>query len=303
MLSPKVTTLLSVARTCNFSRSAEELSLTQPAVSQHIKALEGELEVQLFNRSQKEPRLTEAGKIAVAYARKMRALYQELFRELEDERRDVRRLTVGMLPTAEGSLMPRILADYGSNHPKLHISILTDTHKNLCDKLRSGEINLAVLESAVSDPNFSTILLDTDYLVLAVPVQSPLAKKNMVTLGELRQERLILRLPGSGSRSLFEAALATAGERIDAYNVILEADNNAIIKELVQAGFGVSVIPKSACGDSVRRGTIRALPVENLTMVREISLVYHRDFRHTGLIEDISGLYNDALRKSISSPQ
>jgi len=298
MLSPKVMTLLSVAKTRNFSRSAEELSLTQPAVSQHIKALESELEVQVFNRSQKEPRLTEAGKIVVEYAKKMQALYTGLLQEIEDEKRDVKRLTVGVTPTAESSNISQILAMYGSEHPNLHITIISDLLKNLYEKLRYNEINLAIVEGTVSDPMFNSILLDTDYLVLAVANNNPLAKKSMVTLGELKKERLILRLPNSGTRRLFEESLKTSGDSIDSYNIILEVDNNNTIKELVQSGFGVSIISKSACNDFVRAGRFKILPVENLSMIREINIVYHRDFRHVDMLNDIANLYNDTVKKT-----
>lgn len=298
MLNAKVDTLLSVARTLNFTESAAELSLTQPAVSQHIKALEKELDTVIFLRGRKALKLTEQGRIVVDYAKKMRSVYDNLIQELADEKRHVKSLTVGVTPTAESNSISQILAIYCSEHPDLHITILTDTITNLYDKLLSYELDLAVVEGSIPDPAFHSILLDTDYLVLAVANDNPLANKSIVTLGDLKKEKLILRLRDSGTRTLFEQGLRNMGDSIDAYNVILEVDNNTTIKELVQAGFGVSVIPKSASEDFVRKGKFRVLPIENLSMVREINIVYHRDFRHIQVLQDIAGLYNETVRSA-----
>ncbi|MDL2220782.1 LysR family transcriptional regulator [Eubacteriales bacterium OttesenSCG-928-N14] len=292
MLDPKLSTLLSVAQTMNFTRTAEELSLTQPAVSQHIKALEKELNIRIFNRSQKELILTEEGRITVEYARKMRSLYHNLQLDIEDEQRSLKRLTVGVTQTAESSAISQILAIYGSENPKLHITIITDIIKNLYDKLRSYELDLAIVEGTVADGDLNSILLDTDHLVLAVANDNPLSAKSMVTLAELKKEKLILRLPDSGTRTLFEQSLHSSGDSINAYNVILEVDNNNTIKELVQSGFGVSILSRAACEDYVRKNKFKVLPVENLSMIREINIVYHRDFRHVDMINALANLYN-----------
>lgn len=295
MISPRILSLLSVAKTRSFTKSAEELSLTQPAVSQHIKALERELDTRIFLRGQRELRLTEEGEIAVSYAKKMYALYLNLQQDLRDERNQIRRLTVGVTPTAESSSISQILARYVNENPSLHITIISDHIKNLYERLASYELDLAIVEGVAADPAFNTILLDTDYLVLAVANDNPLAKKSMVTLAELKKEKLILRLPDSGTRTLFERSLEQNGDSIEAFNVILEVDNNRTIKELVMANFGVSIISKSACSDFVRKGKFKILPVENLSMIREINIVYHRDFRHVAALDDIAGLYNDTI--------
>ena len=115
---------------------------------------------------------------------------------------------------------------------------------------------------------------------MAVSNEHPLASRPSVTIDELRRERLILRLPSSGTRTLFDANLESRGMSPDDFNVILEVDNIATIKDLVRRNYGVSVLARSACMDELRKGKIRMLPIEDLTMVRQINLLYHHTFEH-----------------------
>ncbi len=146
--------------------------------------------------------------------------------------------------------------------------------------LRSYEIDFAIVEGRIADPKIRYLLLDTDYLVLAVSVNHPFAKRGMVTLNELKKERMILRLPESGTRNLFVAHLESNNTGIGEFNVILEVDNMATIKDLIRRDFGVSVLPKSVCLDELKKKKIAVLPIENLSMIRAINIAYPEDFTH-----------------------
>ena len=113
------------------------------------------------------------------------------------------------------------------------------------------------------------------------------------SIHKLCREKLILRLPDSGTRSLFISALETHNLHLNDFNVVLEIDNIATIKDLIRRGFGVSVLARSACMDELGKKKIVALPIENLTMMREINLVYSRDFDHPELVRDIVRCYNE----------
>lgn len=293
MIDSKLETLLSVAESLNFTETARRLNMTQPAVSHHIKLLEEELGIRIFNRTEKRLILTDEGKIAVRYARRIKNLYGTLKQELEDDKKRIRRLTIGVTPSAENNIVSQVLAIYGTEHPNIHITVISDTIKNIYDKLRTYEISIAIIEGSLAHPEaFNSILLDTDYLVLAVSNDNPLSSRNVVTLEELKQEKMILRLPDSGTRSLFENSLIGKNQALSSFNVILEVDNNAVIKELVRGNFGVSVISKSSCIDEVRKNKFRILPIENLSMVREIQIVYAKDFAHAEVLNEIARIYH-----------
>ena len=300
MLNSKLETLLKVYELKSFTRAAEQLSMTQPAVSLQVKQLDQELNVRIFNRSRGELSLTGEGEIVLKYAKRIKMLYKNMEQRIEDERRRVTRLTVGITHTAESNLVAEVLAKYCSGNEGVSIKIISGTIKNLYEKLKTYEIDLAIVEGKLMDPDFNSLLLDTDCLVLVVSNNNSLAAKNMVTINELKREKMILRLPNSGTRNLFISHLESQNMSIDEFNVILEVDNIATIKDLIRRDFGVSILAKSACLDELRKGKITVLPVENLSMVREINIVYHRDFEHTDMLQDITRLYNESARLYMS---
>lgn len=291
MIDPRIETLISVCETKNFTKTASLLNLTQPAVSQHIKSLESELGIKLFLRSEKSLQLTQEGAIVLKYAKRIKTLYASIITAIADEKRNIKSLAVGVTPTAENNIISEVLAKFAAEKGNTHIRIISDTIKNLYDKLKTYEIDIAILEGSIVDKDFNSILLDTDYLVLAVSNDNPLSKKSMVTLADLKKQNLILRLPGSGTRNLFESHLKSHNESLNSFHITLEVDNISTIKDLVQHNFGVSILAKSVCENEVKKGKFKILPVENLSMIREISLFYHKDFSHIDILDDITNLY------------
>ena len=299
MIDPKLYTLIKVYETNNFTRAAEQLSLTQPAVSQHIHQLEKELNIKIFARGEKNLKLTKEGEIVVKYTKRILSIYQNLQQSLHNRKHLIRQLTVGITHTSESNSVVEVLAKYCSNNDGVRIKIISDTINNLYAMLKTYEIDLAIVEGKIPDPNFNSILLDTDSLVLAVSNNNKLAKKNMVTINELKKEKMILRLPNSGTRNLFLSHIESNNMTIEDFNVILEVDNIATIKDLIRRDFGVSILAKSVCIDELRKGKITVLPIENLSMIREINIIYHCDFEHNDILRNIIKVYNDTVKLNI----
>lgn len=299
MISQKLETLLKVNEFKSFTKASQALSLTQPAVSQHIKQLEEELEIKIFNRTEKELKLTSEGEIVVKYAKRMMTLYQNLQEAIKNEKKQVKHLTVGVTHSLENNIISSVFAKYCQEKSDIRITIISDTIKNLYSMLKTYEIDLAFIEGKMVDNDFKSILLDTDSLMLAVSNKNPLSKKMLATLADLKHEKLILRLPNSGTRSLFESHLESNNEVLDSFNVILEVDNISTIKELVQNNFGVSILSKSACNLDIKEKRFKLIPVENLSMVREINIVYHKDFEHQSILNDINKIYYDMQKSNI----
>ena len=297
MLDPKLDTLLLVAEKKNFTRAAQVLSLTQPAVSHHISQLEQELGVRLFVRGNGDLMLTPEGETVLRYVRRMKALEKKMAEELQEAGKRLTRLRIGITHTAESSIVAEVLARYTNENPGISITIVTDNITNLYDMLENFELDLAVVEGRSTRPELSALMLDTDYLVCVLANTHPLSHSSMSTLDEIRQEKLILRLPNSETRVRFEAALAASGESIADFQVILEVDNVATIKDLIRKNLGISILARSACMDELRKGKLTALPIENLSMTRETNLVYHRDFAHKETLQDILALYKKQLRE------
>ncbi len=296
MIDPKLYTLLAVVEFVSYTRAAEHLSLTQPAVTQHIKQLERELDVKIFNRVGSEIKPTNEGNIIIQYARRSIALYQNMQQSILDEQRHIRRLTVGVTHTSESNAVAEVLGKYSAKTPGTSITIISDSISNLYDMLKNYQIDLAVVEGKIQDSSINSLLLDTDSLVLVVSNNHPLAKKSMVTINELKKEALIIRRPSSGTRNLFTAHLESNNMSLDDFNVILEVDNIATIKDLIRRDIGVSILSRSVCLDELKKGKITVLPIENLSMIREINILYHNDFKHIDILQSIMREYNKVVK-------
>lgn len=295
MLSVKLKTLLAIAEQRNFTKAAEQLSLTQPAVSHHIRQLEEEFGVTLFVRGKGGLKLTSEGEIVVHYARRMAALYDRLQSDLASAEKRITRLRVGITHTAESNLTTEVLAKCSGNASGFSITILTDTINNLYTMLENYEIDLAIVEGNTSNRALRSLVLDTDFLVCVMSTDNPLSRSAMVTLEQLKKERMILRLPSSATRILFDSTLRSLNDSPDNYNIAIEVDNIATIKDLVRKNLGVSVLPKSACVKELRKGKLAALPIENLSMVRETRIVYSKDFAHMDILQEITKEYQQTL--------
>ena len=296
MLDHRIITLLTVCEQGSFTAAAEELSLTQPAVSHHIRQLEEEWNIRIFHRKRGSLLPTESGKTAIRYAKRAAALDAKLRRELADASRNLTSLRVGITQTAESGLAAQMLAKYSAEHEGVNIMIVTETINNLYTMLSDYQIDLAIVEGRVSDPHIHSVMLDTDYLVCVMSNNNPLSKRSMVTLKELEKERMILRLPDSDTRNLFVSNLESLGLYIEDFNVVLEVDNIATIKDLIRKDMGVSILARSACMNELRKNKLTALPIENLSMVRETNLLYLRDFEHTDILQDLTKLYGEMSR-------
>ncbi len=292
MIDTKIVSLLKVVETGNYTYASRELNLSQPAISQHIKGLEEEFGIKIFERANKKLMLTREGEVLVSYARRMQSLDKQLKRDLSRGQTDALSLNIGITHSIESSVVSEALAEYASRHKGITITLLTETASGLKEKLRSFEIDFAITDSKIVDSNFRSMLLDTDRLMLMVAPEHRLADKTSATIEDVKEENLILRLPHSGTRDLFMASLAGMNMSIDEFNVILEIDSIATIKDLLRRGYGVSVLSRSACMDEIRKKKIISLPIENLSMIREINFVYSDTFNRQDVLTEISDIYN-----------
>lgn len=291
MLDNKLRTLLTLLSVGSYTKTADALHLTQPAVSHQIKQLEQEYGIQIFRKGKKGLNPTPEGEILIKYARRVQALDQGVRQELEDSRRHLRRLSVGITTTLGEYLVSQIFVDYCNEHPEVSINIYSDSLNHLHTMLSLYQLDLIIVEGAIQSESYVNVLLDTDFLCLVVSPQHPFATRTAVTLQELKRERFILRTQSAGTRTLFEEALLRQGENIRDFNIVVETDNITTIKELVSAGLGVTVMAHSACRQEERAGKLSLVPVENMNMPREINIVHRKDFEHAEILRDILAIY------------
>lgn len=163
--------------------------------------------------------------------------------------------------------------------------------------LENFELDILIIEEKPTNPDFNFMVIDTDMLMCMVSSQNPIAQKPAITLNDLKKQHLILRLPTSATREKFANSLEAIGESIDNFDVIIEVDSISTIKNLVKKDVGVSILSKSACMKELRKKSLVALPIENLSMTRETTIVYHKTFNHVEIIERIATAYQEIAKQ------
>jgi len=292
MIDPKTKTLLTLAEVGNYTKTAKELSLTQPAVSHHIRQLEEEYGIRVFQSGKKTLSLTPEGEVLIKYAKRLTAIEQRLRYALEDSKNSVQRYNVGMTATVGEYVVSQLFVTYCSEHPDVHINIVTENMNTILGKLESYELDWAIVDGRVPAESCESILLGSDYLCLVVSPMHPFAKRKSVNLSELKNERFILRSPTAGTRALFEKYLTDHAEYIRNFNILIEIDNINTIKELVYSNLGITVMSHSACREEEASGRLVTVPVINFNVTREINIIYHHSFEHTEMLGEIRRIYN-----------
>lgn len=291
MLDSKIMTLLTLVDCGNYTKAAKKLHLTQPAITYQIHQIEDDFNIKLFHKNKKGLLLTTEGEILVKYARRAMAIQKNCLEALEDSKTNVRHFVIAATPTAGEDIVPQMLAEFCHRHPKTHIHLLMDTIRNIQKLLKQYEADIAIIDGRMSSAKYQSVLLDTDYLCLIVSPKHHLAQNASVSLADLKQEKFILRSKGAGTRTIFENYLATNLENIKNYNIMIETDNLATIRELVAENMGVSILSHSICVEDEKKGRLKLIPLENSTMIREINMVHSKDFNHPEILQELQQIY------------
>jgi DNA-binding transcriptional LysR family regulator len=258
----------------SFSRAAEQLGLTQPAVSLQIRSLEKRFGRQLLDRSGRSVEPTEAGRRLYRRAQRLLALEEQLVEEVVAETDGELRGTVeiGASTGPGGGVVPLLLCEFQLRNPEVEISLSVFDTQRVVELVADRELELGVVgaarrhRSVVFDPLFR------DEVVLVCAPGHRFAGKKL-SLEQLRDEPLIVMQEGAGVRQVIEDELRQAGVRLRDFDVRLELGLQESVKSAVAAGYGVSFISRSAVEAELAAGTLAAAQVEGVEPSREISLV------------------------------
>jgi DNA-binding transcriptional LysR family regulator len=258
----------------SFSHAAEQLGVTQPAVSLQIRSLEKRLGQQLVDRSGRRVEPTEAGRRLYRNAQRMLALEEQLLGELAGDAEGALsgRLEIGASTGPGGTVLPLLLCEFQRRHPDVRVALSVSDTQRVVDQVARRELELGVVGAArrhravVFEPFFR------DEVVLACPPGHAFAGRT-VTLDELREEPLIVMQEGAGVRQVIEDELRGVGMRLRDLDVRLELGLQESVRSAVAAGYGVTFISRSAIEADLSAGTIAESSVEGLEPAREISLV------------------------------
>lgn len=264
-------TFVRVAALGNYSRVAEEFHLTQPGVTQQVRALERHYGVRLVDVVGRRPLLTEAGRFLAARAQELLGNVAAIEHEMtEFAQARGGRLQIGATLTIGSYVLPGMLARFASAYPAIQVSVETANTAAIAGQIESGELGLALVEGPLEDERFSIVPFQHDRLCLVVPSDHRLAWQGPIAARELDGESFVWREQGSGTRALAEAALASVGVRPRA---VLELHDGEGVARAVEAGLGVAILSTLVVERGLAAGRLVLVEVKDLDLRRTFRLV------------------------------
>ena len=272
-------TFLAVARRLSFTRAAEELHLTQPAVSMHIRKLERAIGATLFDHIGRRVGLTATGQVLSAYAERVLALEDELRASLADLD-DVCQgpFAIGTSTTIGISLLPDLLRRFVAEHPLVTLHVRIGMGFEIVQGLLDGQLDVGIMTGEVDDERIEAEPVAEDELVLIVPPGHRWAEVASVGPHDLIGEPLLMPGQNSWNRSLIGRQLAAHGVTPE---VVAESNSHIAIARIVEAGVGAAIVSRLSVADELAQGRLFQVPLRDVDFRRPISLLMHRDKHRT----------------------
>lgn len=255
----------------NFSKVASELHMTQPAVSQYIKALEEAVGTRLLERSNKFVRMNKAGEIVYQHAREILALYAKMQSSLDDLTNHAKGpISIGASYTFGEYILPKIIVQLKKQFPDIHPTITIHNTKDICELVATHQLDVGIIEGPCHDQKLNIESISEDHMYIVASPKHPFVKKEKICFSDLKEETWILREKGSGTRQ-------AADNLFDMYGFtpksILEFGSTQLIKESVEAGLGISLLSSWAIEKERLNGYIEMIPVIEHPFKRSFSIV------------------------------
>ena len=269
----------------SFRKAAELLHLSQPAVSQQIRALEEECGARLFDRDGNQIALTEAGRVLLGYAISAAHLMEEARSALANLNHVVSgELRLGASTTIAQYILPRVLGGFHRQYPKVHLSLISGNTERIVEAVISGQVAMGIIEGPAMRRGLRTEPLMRDRMVLIAGAKDSLNRQPgragesaVLPISALSTVPLLLRERGSGSRRVVERALKQAGVALKSLRVAMELDSTETMKRFVMAGLGISFLSGATAQEEVEAGILKSIPLAPEPMVRKLGLIYRKD--------------------------
>jgi DNA-binding transcriptional LysR family regulator len=270
----KVEAFLRAAETLSFSEAAKQMHLGQSTISHHIKTLEGEFGIDLFDRSGAGIHLTEAGRLLVPWAHRLirdSIEIQEMMASLQDK--IIGHLRIACSTTSGKYILPQLAARFHNRYPWVKVTILSCTQEHVVPRLLEEEANIGVLSREAFEEGLESQEFFTDHIVFIVPAVHAWSVRQSVEPVDLVGTPLIIREPTSGTRRVTLTELGKHDIHLEDLNVFLEVGNAEAIVETVAAGFGVGFVSRLSAVHALQTKRVVEVPVVGLDLQRKIYMV------------------------------
>lgn len=291
-----------VARLLSFTKAAETLHMTQPAVTFQIRQLEEHFNTRLFDRTHNRISLTAAGDRVYEYADKIISLYNEMNNRVRELTGDVSGiLIIGASTTIAEYVLPNILGEFKERYPSVNIRLNVSNSLGVVHMVENNSVDVGIVESPITNKNLMVDICWRDKLVFVCPPNHPYADKESINVQEVLDMPFISREEGSGTREFIGAYLSENQLQSQDLNISLEVGSPEVVKSAVEAGLGISIVSRATVGKELRLGTLKAIPL-NPPLERPFSFVYQRQkFRLRAMDEFMDFAHEHCEKKSTTN--
>ena len=275
MLDYRLYTFLTLSKTLNYTKAAEILCITQPAVSQHIRYLETTYQVKLFEHHGKHLILTRQGEYLANCLHTMAADEKRILETMQNIQ-EVKHLKFGATLTIGEYILPEKIKAFLQAHPDTNMTMIVENTANLLQLLERGDISFAIVEGYFPSHHYIHKPISTQPYV-ALKGNGYHCKKEIHCLKDLLSERLIIREEGSGTREILERILQENNLSIKDFANAIEVGNMNAIKYLVQENMGITFLYEAAAKEELKKGTIQLIPLDDFHIQREFTFISLKD--------------------------
>lgn len=257
----------------SFTKAAEELHISQPAVTKHIKEIENQLNTKLFDRKGTSIQLTQSGKTLYRYAEKIRNLYRDMEFEIgQINQQHKGKLIIGASTTVAQYILPEILAKFNTYYKDIKIELLTHNTEDISELLKQGKIDLGIIEGESQSSYFDYKIFKPDEIVLVAKADHPLAHKNLV-LKDLYTLNLIFREQGSGTLEFIQNRLKEKGIHIDELNTVMHLGSSESIKNYLLHSDCMAFLSISTVLNELKYNSLTIIDIKNFSIERNFHFI------------------------------
>ncbi|MBF0447562.1 MAG: LysR family transcriptional regulator [Magnetococcales bacterium] len=288
----------SVAKHLSFTRAAEELLLTQPAVTFQIRQLEEHFNTRLFDRHHNRITMTEAGVMVFNYAERILELYRETEKAINEMTGMTRGIVkLGASTTIGEYILPLILSSYHESFPSVRVRMTVDNTRLILRKLEDATIDLGMVEGPVKNKNIQISPCLEDELILILPPNHPLAHMSEIPIGDLKPYPFVSREEGSGTRAVIAEHMLKAGFNYEDLNMVLELGTTESVKAAVEGHVGFSIVSSVSIRKELRLKSLTAHRIQGISMKRRLNFVYQKQKFRSKAVEELLNFAKDRCNK------
>ncbi len=263
-----------VAKNLSFTKAANELFISQPAITKHIQAIENEYGLRLFNRKGSRIYLTSAGKVLYDYSNKLLNLQKELENELNAfKEKQTGTLRIGASTTIAQYVIPPVLSKFHKKFPNFQLILHSGNSNQIADMLLNGDIDFGIVEGKVKNRDIKYFKFINDELVAVTNSKNKILSKKELSLKELINLPLVLRERGSGTLEVLEYALKSKKIKLSALNVLLYLGSTEAIKYYIASDDCMGFISIRALKRELDTNELKIIKIKNFKVHRTFSFI------------------------------